>query len=85
MDFTYSKLFLSFGLDKEENNKLHIDVQPFIEDPLVLAEVFAVIADTVINQLPEKDQIAYENNLIKKFKTSMKDRHELLDVKRTEL
>ncbi len=85
MDFTYSKLFLAFGLDKEENNKLHIDVQPFVTNHVVLAEVFAAIADTVISQLPEKDQNEYEENVIEQFSKAMKERHENLEIKRTEL
>ena len=85
MDFTYSKLFIAFGLDNDDNNKIHIDVEPFTKDSATLAEVFTAITDTVISQLPEKDQIKYEQKFLREFKKAMKERHETLDITRTEL
>jgi DNA-binding MltR family transcriptional regulator len=85
MDFKYSTLFLSFGIDEKGNNKMHIDVEPFLEDSGPLADLFATIADTVINQLPESEQNDYENNLLKDFKKSMKTRHSCLEIRRTKV
>lgn len=85
MDFVYSKLFLAFGLDREDNNKIHIDVKPFVEDPEVLAELFTALADTVISQLPESEQNDYETQFMLKFSDAMRDRHEFLDIKRTDI
>lgn len=85
MDFRYSTLFLSFGIDEEGNNKMHIDVEPFLYDSEVLADLFATIADTVINQLPESEQVEYENKLLKNIKKSMINRHRDLEIKRTKI
>jgi hypothetical protein len=83
MDFKYSTLFLSFGIDEDGNNKMHIDVGPFLDSPDILADLYSAIADTIINQLPESEQVKYEADLLKEFKYSMKHRHVNLEIKRT--
>lgn len=84
MDFHYEKLFLSFGRDHDQNNKIHIDVEPFRDDPHVLADLFVALADTVISQMDESKQTKYEQQIVRAFCRSMKTRHETLEVTRTQ-